>query len=84
MLTYSYRGKDVGYIESVHDALLGNLVALIRTILTFAIGGTISMGIERTLRSQYAGYLGILGSNLGLSYHTPSNGDRKVLLSVLE
>jgi len=77
----TYRGKDVGSLESVHDALLGNSVALTHTILTFAIGGTMSMGIERTLRSQYSRNVGILGSNLGLSYHTPTDGDWKVLLS---
>lgn len=77
----TYRGKDVGSLESVHDALLGNSVAVTRTILTFAIGGTMSMGIERTLRSQYAGTIGILGSNLGLTYHTLADGDRKALLS---
>jgi proteasome component ECM29 len=53
------------------DALLGNSVALAQTLLTFAIGGASSMGIERALSSLYgnsdtAG--GILRSRLGLTY----------------
>ena len=39
----TYRGKEVGMdTKTIHDALLGNSVGLARTILTLAIGGTIT------------------------------------------
>jgi hypothetical protein len=39
----TYRGKEVGMdTKTIHDALLGNSVGLARTILTLAIGGTVT------------------------------------------
>ncbi|KAL9182267.1 hypothetical protein ACHAXT_012919 [Thalassiosira profunda] len=55
---------------TIHDALLGNSVALVQTILILAIGGASSLSTDKSLSSQYTNgtAAGILKSRLGLSF----------------
>ncbi len=75
---------------TVLDPLLGNSMALARTMLALAVGGASSMSIERTLMSQYGNNekaIRILGKRHGLTYCAPDDVDvdihatRKALLS---
>ncbi len=97
----SYRGREVQRLTTtrhtadarsdlpaetiVHDALLGNSVALAQSILTLCLGGATSLNIEKTLSSQYKSAIstGILKSRLGLTFCADvSNAqEQKVLLS---
>ncbi len=64
------------------DPLLGNSVALAQTLLTFAVGGASSVGIERALMRQYGendAAVGILGSRLGLTYRASASDVGNVL-----
>ena len=69
--------EDVNKNETtIHDALLGNSVALAQTLMILAIGGVSSLSIDVTLSSQYTNEIavGILKSRLGLTYSSdPSN-----------
>ena len=88
----SHRGKDAtrddgGDRDALSaDSLLGNAVTLAQSMLTFAVGGASSMGIERALSSQYGKSeiaVGMLGSRLGLTYRADfdDSASRKMLLS---
>lgn len=70
---------------SIHDALLGNSVALAQTILTLCLGGATSLNIEKSLSCQYGDAISteILKSRLGLTYYGDvSNAqEQKLLLS---
>ncbi|KAL7535755.1 hypothetical protein ACHAXR_007187, partial [Thalassiosira sp. AJA248-18] len=87
----TYRGKDVPQTgnstttTTVHDALLGNSIALAQTMLVLAIGGAASLGIDKKLTSQYKNEmaLGIMKTSLGLTYCADSNNatQQKAVLS---
>ena len=94
----TYRGKDLPQQTStdgedntkseitIHDALLGNSVALAQTLMVLAIGGGSSSSIEKQLSTQYTNNeiaSGILRCRLGLTYSAdPSNAtQQKAFLS---
>lgn len=82
----SYRGKDIAEESSIHDALLGNSIALAQSIMTFSIGDISSSNSKRRVKTKYQDgvVLKMLQSGLGLTYHYDSSNDaeQKIYLSV--
>ena len=69
-------GASAVETTTIHDALLGNSVALAQTILVLAIGGASSLSIDKSLSSQYSNNstaLDIMKTRLGLTYHYNSD-----------
>jgi proteasome component ECM29 len=84
--TSSIGGNDDDFPAetTIHDALLGNSVALTQSILMLCLGGAASLNIEKSLSSQYnnANSIGILKSRLGLTYYadvTIAQEQKKIL-----
>jgi len=81
----SFRGKDVGE-SSIHDALLGNSIALAHSIMSFSIGDISSANTKRRVKVKYQDEVALktLQPSLGLNYHYDTNNDaeQKIYLSV--
>jgi len=83
----SYRGKDIVGESSIHDALLGNSIALAQSIMSFSIGDISLANSKRRVKAKYQGdsvALKTLQSSLGLTYHYDASNDaeQKTYLSV--
>ena len=72
----SSAGVDSGSVRD--DALLGDSVALARTLLAMAVGGASSSNVDRTLMSRYESDAarGMLERRLGLTHGAHAHGER--------